>query len=283
MINTLHQGDRSISSALRALLRPHPAGFVVARWLALRGLGLVFFSAFFSYAYQIHGLIGDHGILPAANYLSAAREQLPGWQRYFQVPTLFWWLGTSDRALSAVVTGGIVASLLLVFNRFPRGSVVCCTLCFLSFVSVSSVFAAYQSDGMLLEAGLLGAFLAPRGLRPRLATATPPLRIVRFMLVWEWFRIYFESGIVKLASGDPQWRNLTAMDHYYENGPLPTWMGWYAQHLPHAFHATTAAAILLIELCLVWAAFMCRRLRLAIFALTTLLQIVIILTANYAF
>ena len=32
------------------------------------------------------------------------------------------------------------------------------------------------------------------------------------MLRWEWFRIYFESGLVKLMSGDVHWRNFTAMD-----------------------------------------------------------------------
>ena len=56
-----------------------------------------------------------------------------------------------------------------------------------------------------------------------------------------WFTIYFESGIAKIASGDPEWRNLTAMDEYYQNGPLPTWIGWYVSHLPHRFHAATAA------------------------------------------
>jgi len=48
--------------------------------------------------------------------------------------------------------------------------------------------------------------------------------------VWECFRIYFESGMAKILGGDPQWRNFTALDEYYQNGPLPTWIGWYMQH-----------------------------------------------------
>ena len=55
------------------------------------------------------------------------------------------------------------------------------------------------------------------------------------------------------------------------------------QHLPHAFHALTAATTLLIELLLVWAAFLPRRFRLVLFAVVTSLQIGIIVTANYAF
>ena len=83
------------------------------------------------------------------------------------------------------------------------------------------------------------------------------------MLRWEWFRIYFESGIVKLASGDPHWRDFTAMDEYYQNGPLPTWIGWYVQHLPHWYHAATVAFTLVVELLLVWAVFLSRPFRLA--------------------
>jgi hypothetical protein len=103
------------------------------------------------------------------------------------------------------------------------------------------------------------------------------------MLGWEWFRIYFESGVVKLASGDPHWRNLTAMDEYYQNGPLPSWIGWYVQHLPHWFHAGTVLVILFVELILVWFVFGNRRLRIICFLVATVLQIGIIATANYAF
>jgi hypothetical protein len=137
---------------------------------------------------------------------------------------------------------------------------------------------------MLLEAAFLSLFFAPGGLRPGLGAARPPSRASLFLLRWEWFRIYFGSGIVKLLSGDVQWRTLTAMDHYYENGPLPSWIGWYTQQLlPHGFHAATAAATLLLELVVVWMAWLPRRYRLACFCIVTPFQIGIILTANYAF
>jgi hypothetical protein len=104
-----------------------------------------------------------------------------------------------------------------------------------------------------------------------------------FLLQWEWFRIYFESGAAKLLSGDPEWRHFTAMDEYYQNGPLPTWIGWYLQHLPHWFHAATACATLVMELGLVWMLFLPRRWRTICFCIVTPWQIGVILTANYAF
>jgi hypothetical protein len=102
-------------------------------------------------------------------------------------------------------------------------------------------------------------------------------------LRWEWFRIYFESGVVKIASGDRSWRQFTAMDDYYQNGPLPTWIGWYVQHFPHWFHASCSFFALFAELILVWMLFLPRRLRILCFCILTPFQIVIILTANYTF
>src|SRR5947199_1299988 len=113
-------------------------------------------------------------------------------------------------------------------------------------------FFDYQSDGMLLEAGFISLFFVAPGIRPGLGASHPPSRASLFLLQWEWFRIYFQSGAVKLLSGDPQWRNFTAMDQYYQNGPLPTWIGWYIQHLPHRVHATAVVLTLAMELGLVW-------------------------------
>jgi hypothetical protein len=160
---------------------------------------------------------------------------------------------------------------------------VICFACFVSFVSTAQDFSSYQSDGMLLEAGFISLFFAPPGLRPGFARAHPPSRASLFLLRWEWFRIYFESGVVKLASGDQSWRRLTAMDDYYQNGPLPSWIGWYVQQFPHWFHAGTVLFTFAAELALCWLVFLPRRLRIAAFCILTPFQIGIILTANYAF
>ncbi|MGH9357254.1 MAG: lipase maturation factor family protein, partial [Terriglobia bacterium] len=118
---------------------------------------------------------------------------------------------------------------------------------------------------------------------PGLGRDHPPSRASLFMLQWLWFRIYFESGVVKIASGDPEWRHLTALYDYYSNGPLPDWIGWHAQHLPHWVNGAFAFATLGIELGVVWLLFLPRPLRLLCFFLVTPFQIGIILTANLAF
>src|ERR1700688_150718 len=258
-----------------------PPGYLAARWLFLRALGLIFFSAFYSLVFQIRGLIGPNGILPAQDYLVQVARVL-GSARFWYAPTVFWW-SSSDRFLLGVVVAGMVASLLLALNLCPRGMLAICLVAFLSFIAAAQDFASYQSDGMLLEAGFICLFLAPRGWRPRWASSAPPSHASRYLLIWLMFRIYFESGIAKILGHDPEWRDFTAMDQYYQNGPLPTWIAWYVHQLPHAFHAATAVLTLALELVLIFAIFLPRRSRIVVFFLITAWQIGIILTSNYAF
>src|SRR6266850_1285515 len=275
--------DWSPASILRRLFdsKQGASDRLLPRWIFLRALGLIYHSAFFSLAFQIRGLIGPHGILPAGEYLQALAERF-GHAGYRYAPTLLW-ISSNSRMLTGICWVGMIASLLLVLNFWPRGMLAVCFLCFLSFVSASQDFSAYQSDGMLLEAGFIAMFLAPGGFRPGWGEESRPSRASVFLLVWECFRIYFESGVAKIMGGDPQWRNFTALDEYYQNGPLPTWIGWYMQHLPHRFHAATSFFTLALELVLVWAMFLPRRIRIVCFFMVTVWQIGIILSANYTF
>jgi len=261
--------------------RRGPKDRLLPRWVFLRALGVIYFSAFLALVLQIRGLIGPEGISPVKDYLEAVRTSA-GSLKYWYAPTVFW-LSSGSQMLMAVSWLGLVAAALLVANFWPRGMLAICWVCFLSFVAAASEFSGYQSDGMLLEAGFLALFLAPGGWRPGLGHDSLPIRASLFLLTWEGFRIYFESGLAKILSGDPQWRNFTAMDDYYQNGPLPTWIGWYVGHLPHWFHAAATAGTLGLELFLVWMFFLPRRVRIVCFCIVTPWQVGIILTANYAF
>jgi lipase maturation factor 1 len=253
----------------------------VPRWIFLRALGLIYFSAFFPLLFQIEGLNGPQGLLPAQGYLVAVRGQF-GILRYWFAPTLYW-LSSGSHAMLAVIWIGLIASIAVFLNLWPRLSLFICLICFMSFVAAAQDFSSYQSDSMLLEAGFIALFFAPRGLRPGWGVDRSTARLSLILLQWEWFRIYFESGLVKLLSGDPEWRHFTAMDEYYQNGPLPTWIGWYVQHLPHWFQAASVAATLAMELAVVWMLLLPRRWRFACFCIVTPWEIGVILTANYTF
>ncbi len=276
----------SAVSPVRWLFGPGPGGehgHLGARWIVLRALGLIYYSAFFSLLFQATGLIGPNGVLPAKDYLQYLAQHLGTVERYWYAPTVFW-ISSSDLALKLMCWVGMAAAILLVLNLWPRAMLLVCFLSYLSFIAALQDFSSYQSDGMLLEAGFIALFFAAPGLRPGLGRGHPPSRASFFLLQWEWFRIYFESGCVKLLGGDPQWRHFTAMDQYYQNGPLPTWIGWYVQHLPHGFHAFTVGLTFAVELGFVFLMFApWRRLRVLCFLIVTPFEIGIILTANYTF
>src|SRR5205085_8731357 len=112
------------------------------RWIFLRCLGVIFFSAFYSLAFQIKGLIGTRGVLPAGPWLEQIAAYLPGISRFFRVPTLLW-LGSGDAALTALVWAGLIGSVLLVFNVWPRLTIAVCLVAVLSFISAAQDFSSY--------------------------------------------------------------------------------------------------------------------------------------------
>src|ERR1700745_2994658 len=108
---------------------------LIPRWLFLRMLGAIYFSAFFSLIFQIRGLLGPNGILPAGDYLQAVSAALHS-ARFWFAPTLFW-LSSSDHALMAVCWIGLAASILLTLNIWPRATLAICFVCFLSFIGAA--------------------------------------------------------------------------------------------------------------------------------------------------
>jgi hypothetical protein len=91
------------------------------------------------------------------------------------------------------------------------------------------------------------------------------------------------SGAVKLASGDPTWRQLTAMTFHYSTQPIPTPLAWYASRLPVAIERASTAMVLAVELIAPWSAFAPRSWRRVGFVLLVGLQALIAVTGNYAF
>jgi len=92
----------------------------------------------------------------------------------------------------------------------------------------------------------------------------------------------FESGIVKLAAGDPHWRHLTAMEVMYATSPFPTIFGYFDHHLPHAYHLLEIALTFTAELVgPVLAVFGGRRGRWFALAAWIALQVGIQLTSNF--
>ena len=261
--------------------RDFRGSYVAAREVLLRGLGLVYASAFASFWTQATGLVGERGILPAGDFLGAVRSELGG-SAWRELPTLFW-LRSDDAALHAVCALGLVLASALVLGVVPRLAALGLWTLYLSISQIGQIFLGYQWDALLLEAGLLAIWLAPGGLRARVPSDRQPPRAPLFLLRWLVFRLFLLSGLVKLLSGDPSWRDLSAMRYHYWTQPIPTWTSAIAHAAPPAIHLVETAATLAVELVLPWCIFGPRALRLAAAAGFTLLQILINATGNYGF
>jgi Lipase maturation factor len=95
------------------------------------------------------------------------------------------------------------------------------------------------------------------------------------------FRFMFMSGVVKLMSGDPNWRGLSALSYHFLTQPLPTPLAWYAARLPPALLKVANGGVFVIELIVPFLIFCPRRLRFFAGFGILLLQSFILVTGNY--
>jgi lipase maturation factor 1 len=258
----------------------------VVRWVFLRSLGVIYLIAFVSLWVQIFGLVGSDGILPAKPAMDSMRDAANarhlGLDRYHLVPTLCWFKAT-DGFLNFQCAAGTTLALLLIIGIAPAPCLFLLWLIYLSLATACREFLSFQWDILLLETGFLAIFLAPWQLWLRLARAAPPSRLVLWLLRWLLFKLMFQSGCVKLVSGDPAWRNLTALIFHYETQPLPTWIGWYAHQLPVWAQKASALTMFGIELFVPFLIFAPRRLRQFACLALVFFQALIFLTGNYCF
>ena len=258
-----------------------PRTYARATWLFLRLLGLVYLAAFWSAGSQILGLVGHNGILPADQYMQALAA-IRGLNRFWIFPTLTW-ISASDAMLRFLCVGGVVLSALLVAGILSTPALILLWLFYLSLSVVGQEFLSFQWDTLLLETGFLAIFLAPLTFRERHRQLIAPPRIVVWLFLWLLFRLMVGSGVVKLASGDPTWHNLTALSYHFETQPIPTPLAWYAHRSPMWFLKLSTALVFAIEIGAPYLILATRRLRVLAFVLLTGLQFLIALTGNYAF
>jgi uncharacterized membrane protein YphA (DoxX/SURF4 family) len=253
-----------LAGALEAILRPEP--FPITETLFLRLLGFVYLTAFASLWPQVIGLIGSDGIVPASQLLTSLHTE--GGSVLRDAPTLFWF-GISNNGLLACCGIGCAASLVLAFGFYPRIAALACWGIYLSFTTIGQPFTAFQWDALLLEAGFLALFAGI----PWLVWA------YRFLL----FRLMFESGLVKLTSGDPNWHSFHALRFHFMTQPLPNPLAYYVYRLPDWMLDAMTFGTLVIELIAPILLFCPRRVRHIGGAALMFLQVLILLTGNYAF
>jgi len=252
--------------------RIEPARFALTQWLFLRLLAAIYVVAFASLAVQVTGLLGEHGISQAHVFFERVGTNL-GWMRFWAAPSVFWWNST-DSVLVGAAWLGVGLGALLFIGHLERLALLLLYVLYLSFSLAGQEFLSFQWDALLLEAGFLAIFFGHTGTSQK---------TIAWLYRWLAFRLYFLSGFVKLASGDPTWRSLSALDFHYWTQPLPTVLAWYADKLPRGFQHASTFMVLAIELGAPFLIFMPRRIRLFGAGLLLGLEALIFLTGNYTF
>lgn len=245
---------------------PTPSSYLFGRRLFLALLGIAFLVAFWSFGVQAEGLIGPDGVLPLGRMVAWESFQMP--HALLAMPTVFWF-DQSGGFLSAVIWIGAFAGGLLALGVWPRLMLFVAAVCWLSLSTlafppgamfIGNEFLGYQWDALLVEAGLLGLFVAPRGgLRPRWQErpSAAGIFLLRLLLV----RVVFGEALGRYAAGDPTWGEPGALALHLWTQELPTNLalivrGWSEDLLDFVLLAGDV-----IGLGLVWGLLLPRRLR----------------------
>jgi len=196
-----------------------------SRVLLQRALAFILLVAFLNAVNQFKPLVGEHGLLPAPQFV----KQLS----FSDSPSLFFF-APHDIAFTSAAWMGVLLSGLALFGlseRFgPFGSMAIWAMLwvlYISFVNVGQTFYAFGWESILLEACFYAIFLGSR--------ATNPQTVVVWLFRWLLFRVMFGAGLIKFR-GDSCWRNLTCLDYHYETQPMPNPLSWFLHWAPEWTH-----------------------------------------------
>lgn len=252
------------------LFEPESALYATSQHLFIRGLGFIYFLAFWSLSRQVLGLYGSNGILPISQTIKYIKQQkIP----FSKIPSLFFFIST-DSAIKGLSVLGQILSLLVMLDFFSTLWLILLWIIYFSFLKVGSVFLSFQWDILLLETGFLAIFFSMQ---------TPPAFLLLIALWFLLFRLMFFSGIIKLLSGCKEWRDLSALSVHYETQPLPNKIAYYMHQMPAWFSKSSTLILYALEIIVPFFIFGGKDLQLLAFILLVFLQIMIILTGNYAF
>lgn len=251
--------------------------------LFVRALGGVALLAWLSLHVQLEGLFGPRGIVPLEQRIELLVDRAGFLDAFFSAPSLFFVLGGSLAAQRAVVLAGELAAIALALGVSPGPLALLSFVLYLSFVSVGWPFIPLQWDTLLCEALVLAAILGrwTPALRPRaLPEPSPILRWAGYSLVT---RLMLASGLVKLLSGDPTWRDGSALAFHHWTQPLPSPLAPLLHRLPAPIHGLETYATLTLELVVPLLVVAGPRARAASAAIYVGLMGLIALSGNYGF
>jgi lipase maturation factor 1 len=211
--------------------------------LYLRFLGLTALIAVTDFWFQMGGLCGSNGIVSSTAWILNLKSS--GVYSIFDVPSIIW-LFPNDLTMHLACAFASLSSLALLLNFYSKISSFILCISWLSLVSVCHPFLDFQWDILLVEVAFV-TFLATPHVR-RITTDDSLSSWGQWVFILLCAKVSFESGFVKIMSGDEAWRNLTALSFHWWSQPLPTFTSYWFAALPLFAQKALCALTLTIEL-----------------------------------
>jgi hypothetical protein len=253
----------------------------LTRFVILRWLGFVYVIAFLVAVQQLVPLIGAHGLTPASLYFRAIAQQAGGsWNGFVALPSLFW-IDCSDAALRVLPWIGLVLSCAVAAGFANSIIMAALWIIYLSIVHAGQDWYGFGWEIQLCETGFLAIFLCPL-LDPRPFSPRPPPIVVLFLFRWLIVRVMLGSALIKLR-GDASWRDLTALNYFFETQPIPNPLSVYFHFLPRPLLAFGTVLTFVAELIAPWFAFWPRWGRLGAGVVMIGFQFILISCGNLSF
>jgi hypothetical protein len=168
-----------------------PEHYTAAASLLPRLLGFIYLCAIVPFIFQIKGLLGEKGILPAKTYLDFFRHRYP-YKRCLFIPSLFW-INSSTSFLIGYVLMGVFFATLLMLGIYPSISLALLFVLYLSIVSIGQDFLSFGWESLLLEITFYTFWVS---LTP--VPNLPAWICLNFLL----FRFLYQAGSSKLQITD---------------------------------------------------------------------------------
>lgn len=172
------------------------------------------------------------------------------------VTTLLWLAPNRDKLnpwLDRIALSGFaLASIVAILGAANVPLLLALWCCQRSLMAVGGPWYGYGWEPQLAELGFHALFLVPLlSLDPLAATKVPG--VVVWAMRWYLFRIMMGAGLIKLKpSADPKWKDLTAMDNFYETQPVPNPLTRYFHWMPPTWHKFEVLSNHFVEVVAPW-------------------------------
>jgi hypothetical protein len=243
----------------------------LTRFVILRLLGFVYVIAFLAAVTQLVPLIGSDGLTPVDLYLPRVVDS---------VGSLFWF-DCSDTMLRLIPWIGLILACAVAAGFANSIMLAVLWVLYMSIVHIGQDWYGFGWEIQILETGFLAIFLVPLlDARPFPARVAPYPVIVLFRILIA--KIMLGAGLIKLR-GDDWWRDLTALNYFFETQPIPNPLSVYFHRMPHGFLEFGVVFTFFVELVVPLFVFGPRPARIAAGLLIAGLQAILIVGGNFAF